>query len=431
MLDVTIVAVALPAVQDDLGFSTGALQWVVTAYVAMFGGFLILAGRAGDLFGRRRLFVAGLILFAAASLGCGLAPSPGALVALRALQGLGAALVAPTALALLTATFPAEDERRRAVAAWTAAAAGGGAIGWVLGGVLVETAGWRWIFYVNVPIGLLAALLAPRLLAESRDGRRRGLDVPGALTLTGGVMLLVLGVEREAWPALAGAVVLLAAFVGIERRVADPLFPLGTLRVPAFATSTGAAMALTSTTSPAMLLAVLHLQRSEGLSAAATGLACAPLSVAVIAGSALGPAVMARAGTGAAMAGGLAAIAAGTGVLVAAGGLASMIPAFVAMGFGLGCASVASTSAGTAALGAEHGGLASGALNAAAEIGTVLGVGILVVVAERAGFGWAYAAAALVAVVAATASAPPSRTRPPCASSPRSRSEPPRAASRA
>ncbi|HEX2103452.1 MAG TPA: MFS transporter [Solirubrobacteraceae bacterium] len=402
VLDVTIVAVALPAIQADLGFGTESLQWVVTAYTLVFGGFLVLAGRAGDLYGRRRLFAIGLALFAGASLACGLAPSAAALVALRAVQGLGAAIVAPTGLALLTATFGPGAARRRAVAAWTAAAAGGGAAGWVLGGVLSEVAGWEWIFLVNAPVGLAAAAIASRALRESRDPAPRGLDAPGALTLTVGIAALVLGVERGIWPALLAAAALLAAFAAIERRSPDPLVPPGVLRVRPFATATGAALAITAATTPPMFLAVLHLQRSLGLSAVETGLACAPVNLAVIGGAALAPRVVARAGAGRAMSGGLLTIAVGAVLLAASGELAPMLVAFVVLGSGLGCASVASTAAGTSALPPEQRGLAAGMLNAAAQIGTVLGLGALVSVAA-AGYAWAFAGAALIALAAAAA----------------------------
>jgi MFS family permease len=390
VLDVTIVAVALPAIQADLGFTTAGLQWVVTAYTLVFGGLLIVAGRAGDLVGRRRLFALGLVLFGLASLGCGLAPSAPALIALRALQGLGAAIVAPTALALLTATFAA---------------------GWVLGGVLAQAAGWRWIFLVNAPIGLAGAVLAARALAESRAPRGRALDLPGAFALTAGIALLVLAAERRLWPAAVASAALLGAFAAIERRAAAPLLPLRALRVPAFATATGAALAVTATTTPPVFLAVLHLQREAGLGAVQTGLACLPVSLGVIAGSALGPRAIAAAGARAAMGGGLATIAAGAALLATTGRIAVMLPAFAVMGAGLGCASVASTAAGTSALGPEHRGLASGVLNAAAQIGTVLGLALLVAVAA-AGYAWAHAGAAAIALAAATASARPSRTRP-------------------
>jgi MFS family permease len=171
VLDVTIVAIALPEIQDSLGFSQADLQWVVSAYTLAFGGFLMLAGRAADLYGRRLLFTAGLVLFSGASLACGLAASPLALVASRVAQGLGAAIVSPSALRMLTTIFPEGEGRERALGVWTAAAAGGGAVGWMLGGVLAEGLGWEWVFLVNVPVGGLG--LAPALLEESRDSMRR------------------------------------------------------------------------------------------------------------------------------------------------------------------------------------------------------------------------------------------------------------------
>ncbi len=180
VLDATIVAIALPAIQRSLHVATGDLQWVVSAYTLAFAGFLVLAGRLADLHGRRRVFMAGLALFAGASLACGLSRSPGMLVAARALQGLGAAAVAPAALAAITAAVPDGPERRRALGVWTAAAAGGGASGWLLGGVITEQAGWPWVFLVNVPIGAAAVALAPLLVPETRaGGAGRRLDVAG------------------------------------------------------------------------------------------------------------------------------------------------------------------------------------------------------------------------------------------------------------
>src|SRR5690349_19658292 len=192
VLDVTIVAIALPAVQADLGFSTAALGWVITAYTLVFGGCLLAAGRVADRIGRRRTFVLGLTVFAGASLACGLAPTASALLAARAVQGIGAALVSPAALALVTSACPEGPERCRALGWWTAAAAGGGASGWVLGGVLSGLLDWRWVFLVNVPLCAGAALLAPRVLSERRDPDALPLDVAGALLATGGLGSLVL-----------------------------------------------------------------------------------------------------------------------------------------------------------------------------------------------------------------------------------------------
>src|SRR3954447_26538188 len=196
VLDVTIVAIALPAIGDALDMEPGDLQWVLSAYTLTFGGGLLLAGRAADLYGRRRVFRLGLVAFALASLGCALAPSAGALVAARAVQGAGAAVVAPSALALLVALEPDGPRRSRALAWWTAAAAGGGASGWVRGGAISGGLGWEWVFGVNVPIGLAGAAAAGRVLPESREAAAPRLDLAGAATLTLGVAALLFGLSR-------------------------------------------------------------------------------------------------------------------------------------------------------------------------------------------------------------------------------------------
>src|SRR3954452_25040629 len=218
VVDVTIVAVSLPAIQADLHLAGGALQWVVTAYTVAFGGLLIPAGRAGDVYGRRRLFGLGLVVFAAASVACGLAPPGEPLIAFRAVQGAGAAILAPAALALVTASFPEPAARRRAVAVWTAAAALGGAAGWVIGGALVEAFGWQAIFFVNAPLGLVGLLAAPRLLPRDEPGRmRRSLDLPGAAAVTVALGAFVLGLSGPR-AGLAVAALAFAVLVAVERR---------------------------------------------------------------------------------------------------------------------------------------------------------------------------------------------------------------------
>jgi MFS family permease len=382
VLDATIVAVALPAIRHSLALSHDGLQWVVTAYALTFGGLLVATGRAGDLVGHRRLLQAGLVTFGGASLACALAPSGAALVAGRGVQGAGAAMEAPAALAL-AASLP---DRRRAVAWLTAAAAAGGASGWVLGGVLVEAFGWPAVFAVNVPLCAAGAVLAPRVLAERRGAARR-LDVAGSAAVTAGLALLVLGLsERPAALPAAGAA--FAAFAWIERRASDPILPGWTLRRPGFARANGVALALTATTTPAMFLAILYQQEVLGRSALEAGLWCAPFNLAVIGGSLLG-----RPG---AMAGGLAGV--GAGALALATLRPAALPvAFVLMGAGLGCASVASTASGTAALPDGQQGIASGVLNASAQIGSAVGVAVIVGLGYRVGFG----VAALVALTVA------------------------------
>src|SRR4051812_38755126 len=290
VLDVTIVSVALPVIGADLGMPPAQLQWVIAAYGLTFGGLLMLGGRAGDLYGRRRLFAAGLALFSGASLACGLAGTREMLIAARAAQGAGAAALAPSALAILTTTVPAGPARDRAVAIWTAAAAGGGALGWVLGGVLTAALGWRAVFLVNVPVGALALALAPALLPESRDERAaRRLDVPGAVALTLGLTALVFGLTQlpsaDCVAPLAVAAAGLAAFAWLERRVPAPLVPPGSLRSPPLLRASAAAAVVTAATTPPLFLCTLYVAHVLDRDPTATGLAFAPFNVAVIGGS--------------------------------------------------------------------------------------------------------------------------------------------------
>jgi EmrB/QacA subfamily drug resistance transporter len=391
VLDVNAVLVALPAIGRGLGLSPGELQWVVTAYVLVFAGFLLLAGRLADLFGRRRLFMAGLLIFTLASLACGLARDPVALVAARAVQGLGAAVTAPAALAIITTSFREGAERSAALGVWTAVAAGGGAAGLVLGGLITDALGWEWVFFVNVPVGLAALALSPLLIPESRaaDASRR-VDVPGALAVTAALALVVFafshaeqaGFGSAVVPAsLAGGAALLVAFVLVERRAPSPLVPLGVVRRRDLAGPMLVAAALTATTSATGVLATLYLQDVLGHSAGVAGLAALPLSVAVIAGSAAGPALMRRAGSGGTMSLGLAAVGAGAVVaagISASGGLGYILASGAVAGLGLGAASVAATARGTSSVDGDRRGLASGLLTAAAQVGTALGVALFV-----------------------------------------------------
>src|SRR5213083_789927 len=253
ILDVAIVNVALPSIKADLGFSETNLQWVITAYAILFGGVLLLGGRLADLLGRRRLFIAGLALFAASSLLCGLAWSEGSLIAFRAVQGLGGALLAPAALSLLFTSFAEGRERNLALGIYGAASGSGAAVGVLLGGVLTSYLSWSWIFFINVPVGVAAILLAPVLLDESRaDLADRHFDLPGAASITGGLMLLVYATTRattDGWGAsttlglFAGAAALIAAFVLIELRSPSPLLPLRIFRLRTLSGS-NAAMAI-------------------------------------------------------------------------------------------------------------------------------------------------------------------------------------------
>jgi EmrB/QacA subfamily drug resistance transporter len=393
VLDATIVAVALPEIQRDLGFSQAGLQWVISAYTLVFGGFLLLAGRAADLWGRRRMFMVGLALFTGASLACGLAGTPLVLLLGRIAQGLGAAIVAPSALSSLTALFPEGDGRGRALGVWTAAAAGGGATGWLLGGLLAGSLGWEWVFFINLPVGIAGVVLAPVLVSETRDqSAPPRLDVAGAVSVTAGLTLLVYGITRveEAGLAspvtlasLASSIALLFLFVAVEGWVRHPLVPLGVFRSRALVGANLVALVLTAATTPPMLLCTLYVQQVLGFPPAQAGLVFPPFNIAVIGGSLLGPRLVARLGPRTTMVCGLLSIAIGSATLLGVsshtdGYLLYLIPAFILMGAGLGCASVASTSSGTAAAEGSLQGLASGLLNSAAQIGTVLGLAILV-----------------------------------------------------
>jgi EmrB/QacA subfamily drug resistance transporter len=423
VLDVTIVAVALPTLQRELDFSTSGLQWVVTAYTLCFAALLTVAGRAADLYGRRLVFVAGLSVFCAGSLGCGLAATADLLVAMRVVQGTGAAALSAAALALLTARFSRPGQREPAVAAWTAAAAGGGASGWVLGGLLTAGLGWQWVFLVNVPVCLVALAATARLVPESRDPTAsRRLDVPGAAALALALAALVLGltgVERDGMgspstlAALAAAVALLVLFGVRERTARAPLLPLAELRRGDFTAACAAAVFLTATTTPAVFLAVLLQQHVLGYSPAEAGLGSAPVNLAVIASSALGARLTRAVGATRVMAGGLLVVAGGALVLAAAGERSDypqLLVAFTLIGAGLGSASVASTALGTAALTSARQGLASGVLGTAAQVGTVLGLAVFIPLAagraESAGglaSGYSFGQGAIAATAVATA----------------------------
>ena len=308
VLDVTIVAVALPAIREDLGFSPTGLQWVVTAYGLVFGGFLMLLGRMADLAGRRRVLTAGFALFGAASLACGLARSPEALIAARAVQGLGAAAISPAALALLTAAIPPGRARTRALGVWTAAAAGGGALGWVLGGVLAEHAGWQWVFLVNVAPCALAVALAPRLLPESRDETRRARPPrrsrrgfhnrgPGPPRPRPHARRAGRAFKRHhAPPARRAPPRCSPRSSPSSARRRQPLLPPGVLTKPPLSGALLAAVLITAASTGPLFLCVLYLQDVLELKATEAGLLFMPVNLAVIAGSVAGARLIERAG---------------------------------------------------------------------------------------------------------------------------------------
>jgi EmrB/QacA subfamily drug resistance transporter len=394
VLDVNAVIVALSTIGRELGFAPEDLQWVVTAYVLFFGGFLLLAGRLADLFGRRKMFVAGLALFTISSLLCGLAGSALALVAFRAAQGLGAAIVAPAALAIISTMFPEGRERNLAMGVWTAVAAGGGAAGLVLGGLITDVLGWEWIFFVNVPVGAAGVALSFVLLDADRGERAsRRLDLPGAVTGTAGLLLLVYGLSRAeeagfgsplTLGTMALALTLLAAFLFVEHGVADPLVPLRVFRVRDLSGSALVAFTNTATTSPVGVLATLYLQEVLAYSPTLAGLLGLPFSLSVVAGSFLGSQLTGTLGARSAMALGLSGICGATLLITgisAEGGLFYVLSNAALAGLALGCSAVASTTCGTSAVREEDRGLASGLLNSSAQVGTALGLAILFAVA--------------------------------------------------
>jgi EmrB/QacA subfamily drug resistance transporter len=389
VLDATIVATALPAIRAALGFSAADLQWVITGYSLVFGGFLIAGGRIADLIGPRVVFLLGLGVFVAASAACALAWSPAALIGGRLLQGLGSALLSPAALALLTALSDAGQARRRAIGWWTAAAATGGASGWILGGLLTQYLGWPFVFWVNLPIGIAAMVLAPRLLPAGVRTTGATLDLLGALTATLGLGLLVYGLAStgERGPLaitslfpFALAVGLLVALARRERRVPDPLVPPALLRSRPIVAANLTALALTASTTPAMFLAILYVQQVLQFSPARASLLFPAFSLAVVCGSLSAPRLLRQIGARRTLVSGFVGVGAGVLVLVAlspAVAVAQLLVAFTLMGVGLGVASVASTHTGTEAAEPDRQGVASGLLNSAAQIGTAIGLGVV------------------------------------------------------
>jgi len=391
MLDMTIVNVALPSIQRELHISTPNLTWVVDAYVLVFGGFLLLGGRTGDLYGRKRMFMAGVTLFTAASLAGGLATGEGWLIAARSVQGLGAAVAAPAALALIAAIFPEGHERTRAMAVYAAMTGAGGALGLVLGGLLVQVASWRWVLFVNVPIGIAllvgAAFVLPRI--EGQHGR---LDVMGALSVSAGMSLLVFGLVRapkNGWfdPVTVGAflvsLVLLAAFVVIELRTRDPLIPMGFLADRN--RSTGYVVMLLVGAAMLSLLFFLtqFLQEVLGYSPLMAGVAYLPIPFMVATTSLLLSKLARRIRVRLLLTAGPLLIAAGllwAASLGAGSPYLHVFTALVLVGLGMGLSFVPLTLNAVSGVGARQQGLASSLLNTGQQVGGALGLAVLVTV---------------------------------------------------
>ncbi len=391
ILDATIVNVALPSIQADLGLSESSLQWIVNAYALLFGGFLLLGGRAGDLIGRKRVFLAGLVLFTTASLLCGLASGETMLIVSRGVQGLGAALVSPAALSIVTTTFREGAERTKALGVWAAIAVGGGAVGLVLGGFLVETLSWPWIFFVNVPVGIAAFVLSLRFVPESKDEHaHRSFDVAGATTVTAGLISLVYGIVRSAesgWGStevlgfLALAAVLLVAFVLIERRSAEPLVRLSIFSVKTVRGANVAMLIVAAGLFAMFFFNTLYLQRVLGFSPLEAGLAFVPFTLGVIVGAGISqklvPALGAREvpliGLGLAVLGLLSFLR----LTPDSSYVTDLLPGILLTAVGMGLVFVPITLIATSGIPPDDAGLASGLFNTAQQIGGALGLALL------------------------------------------------------
>jgi EmrB/QacA subfamily drug resistance transporter len=395
ILDANIVMVGLPSIDAELGFSEQGLQWVISAYALTFAGLLLLGGRAADLLGRRRVFMVGLLFFTLASLVCGLAWSPAALIAARAVQGVGAAIMTPTALSIVSTTFPEGAERNKALAIWGMNGAFGATAGYLIGGVLVDGPGWEWVFFINVPIGLAALALSPRVLRESRGQlTRRSYDPAGALTITGALVLLVYALVEapdSGWGSpqtillFAAAAALVATFAVVESRHPAPLLPLRLLRSR---TLVGAniVMLLFATVGFGMpFILTLHAQQVLGYSPLEFGVSFVVTPVAAAVGMMVAQAAVPRLGFRAVAATGMALLGAGSLLLtqVSVGGsyFGEIFIGLLVFGAGIGPAFATATIAGLAGIAERESGVASGLSNTAFQLGGALGVAIVSTVA--------------------------------------------------
>ncbi|KUN85971.1 MFS transporter [Streptomyces bungoensis] len=397
VLDVSVVNVALPSMRTSLGLDAAGLQWVVNAYAIAFAGFMLLGGRAGDLYGRKRMFLVGLGLFTLASLGGGLAQDGWQLLLARAVQGLGAAVLAPSTLTLLTAAVPQGPARARAIATWTAVGAGGGAAGGLVGGVLVDALSWRWVLLINVPVGAVVLAGAARWLAESRAGDRRRPDLPGALLVTAGLATLSYGISQtgaEGWTAAATLLPLLAGlaliglFLLVEARTAAPLMPLGLLRVRSVAAANAAMFVSGSAMFGMWYFMTLYAQNVLGYSPLEAGLALVPSSLSVVAGSKVAPRLMRAAGPRTVATLGTLTAAAGFGWQSTMSAHAAyvtgiMLPGVLMM-LGAGLAGTPLAALATSGAAPGEAGLVSGLINTSRTMGGSLGLAVMSTVAAAA-----------------------------------------------
>jgi EmrB/QacA subfamily drug resistance transporter len=421
-LDITVVNVALPSIAQDLAFTEGDLQWVITAYVLFTGGLLMLGGRATDLFGRRRIFLAGLALFTLASLASGLAPSPEALIGARAAQGLGAAMLTPGALSIVTTTYEG-SQLTAALAAWGAIASAGAAVGVILGGILTSGLGWEWVFLINVPVGLATAIGALHVVpAAPSTAAGRGLDILGAVTAVAGLVVLVYAIEganEHGWGSartlglVAVSVALLAAFAVVERRVREPILPPATWSNRSLVSGVGLILIATALLVAVFFLNTIYFQDVLGWSALETGLAFLPLVLAIGLAANAANHLIPRAGSRNLAALGLGLVAVGGLLLVAAPEVASywgdVLPGFVVLGLGVGLVFPVASIAALSEVGEETAGLASGLIATGHELGAAFGVAAISAVASAAstfagGYADGFAAVAVIAGVVAAIS---------------------------
>ena len=396
ILDATIVNVALPSIQTDLEMSNANLQWVVNSYALLFGGFLLLGGRAGDLIGRKRIFLLGVVVFTLASLACGIAQSETWLIVARGVQGLGAALVSPAALSIVTTTFKEGAERTKAMGVWAAIAVGGGAVGLLLGGVLTETLSWPWIFFVNGPVGIAAFILSLRLIPESKDEQgHQTFDLAGAVTVTAGLIALVWGIVRsgqsgwgsaEVVGALAAAGVLLAAFVVIERRSPEPLVRLSIFAVRTVRGANVAMFVVAAGLFAMFFFNTLYLQRVLGYSPLEAGLAFLPFTLGIIVGAGLSQRLLPAIGAREVPLIGLTLAAAGLLLFLrltpeGASYLVDLLPGIMLTSVGMGLTFVPVTLIATSGIPGGDAGLASGLFNTSQQIGGALGLAVLSTIA--------------------------------------------------
>jgi EmrB/QacA subfamily drug resistance transporter len=390
VLDIAIVNVALPSIQVDLDFSQENLQWVISAYALVFGGFLLLGGRAADLLGRRRMFLSGLAVFTLASLAAALAWSEWSLIGARALQGLGAAIIAPAALSIVMTTFSEGKERNIALGVWGAVGGFGAAAGVLLGGIFTDVLSWEWIFFLNIPVGITAMALAPVLLGESRDVRATHFDALGAVLVTGGLSTAVFGITKAndyGWGSattigiFSAAAVLLAGFVLRETRVKDPLMSFSIFRIKTVAGANIAGFILGTALFSMFLMLTLYMQQVLGFSAMKTGFAYIAVAGSVIVWSMVSQQLVTRLGVKPVLVTGMSLLTVGllyfTQVSADGSYLGDLLPGFLIIAMGMGFSFVPISIAALAGVPAKDAGLASGLINTSQQIGGALGIAVL------------------------------------------------------